>query len=421
MKTISLFLGALLFFPSLFTIFLMAREHVLNEHVYSQRDITGVYFDLSPEWEGRQIRLSDKVSPDDHNLKVKLPWGYRYAWGKVEINIDGADWSWDNKVQIRADSEGILNRYHLWIYLGILKERGEPEQFVIVQRAENAEQTYRILKLHKDGAISEDVFSHSERLSPVDRMFFVRRVHPGGIGFRSNVLQVWPSIFYPILYPAVSAILGGLLLLLGGVAFLLRKKAKYSKSPISSANSAYGLRITKALSIVLISIAFAIVALFLGFRWADGVIWNRGLNERIIFPEDFRGYAVVVYGVDGAPYLKDEEGWMELEFPLSGAIYTASYPNYGWRRIGYYVRSGNNLVELKPTMTGPFQVDVSQEEVLVTGGGTQYSSANPTVRVFFVGNAHDRMQLDMQSSRNRIQEVVDKLPNAQQDGARSGE
>ncbi len=203
-----------LLLPSLYTIAMMGLELSVGNRVYNRLHVEGEYFNLSPNWKGHSISLADDALPSDASVKVIQPWGFKERLGRVKILIDGKDFSWPHDVGIRPESNDSLNRYWHWIFIGRLDDKEKKgEEFLIAQRfIDHDEDWYRILRVSETGTVSEEVFPHSARTNPVERTFFVRLVYPDEIGFYSNVLEVWPSIFYPIAYPLCTAIVGAVLL-----------------------------------------------------------------------------------------------------------------------------------------------------------------------------------------------------------------
>lgn len=221
-------ISLVLLLPSLYTLGLMIREWSVEERVYGRLQVDGEHFDLSPHWKGRTISLTDDASPSDSSVRIVQPWGFKERPGHVTLKIDGKDYSWPHDVGIRPDSNRILNRYHHWIFLGRLKDNErKDEEFLIVQRfIDQGEDWYRVLRIPETGKISEEVFPHSARTDPVERTFFVRLVYPNGLGFYSDVFQVWPSIIYPIAYPICTAVAGLILLCFAAGWWGLRKRKR---------------------------------------------------------------------------------------------------------------------------------------------------------------------------------------------------
>ena len=70
--------------------------------------------------------------------------------------------------------------------------------------------------------------------------------------------------------------------------------------------------------------------------------------ERHVVPEDFEGWAVVRYGVEGAPPLQLEDGTRVIEYPASGSLDTSSPApeDEGFLHRGYYRKTPDGLVPL---------------------------------------------------------------------------
>lgn len=70
--------------------------------------------------------------------------------------------------------------------------------------------------------------------------------------------------------------------------------------------------------------------------------------ERHVVPENFEGWVVVHYGVDGAPELRHEDGAVIIEYPATGRLDTSSpAPDAeGFIQRGYYRRTPDGLEPL---------------------------------------------------------------------------
>ena len=122
------------------------------------------------------------------------------------------------------------NRYFTWATLGILREREGSKLFVIqrlpapqpapdrpddsaLEPGGKEHYRWRILFLGCDGQISTEQFTFAERSSPVYRAVLAGRTSPVMLGFRSGVWTVWPTLWYPLLYPWLSGLIGCILLI----------------------------------------------------------------------------------------------------------------------------------------------------------------------------------------------------------------
>jgi hypothetical protein len=80
------------------------------------------------------------------------------------------------------------------------------EQLVVAQNV--GQGRFRTLSVSADGRVVDEQFGYAERCSPPVRTLLIRYVVPHPSGFCSDVMQVWPSVFYPVLYPWASGAVG---------------------------------------------------------------------------------------------------------------------------------------------------------------------------------------------------------------------
>lgn len=142
--------------------------------------------------------------------------------GVVRILIDGRDYSNHSLAKIRLNRRD-ANRYWGYVYLMRLVDHEEgTQQLVVAQRLGRGH--YRTLTVPADGRVVEDQFEYAGRCEPPVRALLIRYVVPHPSGFCSDVMQVWPSVFYPVLYPWASGALGLICLALAGFLKLRRSR-----------------------------------------------------------------------------------------------------------------------------------------------------------------------------------------------------
>ena len=140
--------------------------------------------------------------------------------GSVSIRVDGREVSTPVKAIVRLHRRD-ANRYWGYVYLGRLVDREGPERLVVAQNLGQGE--YRTVSVFADGNIVEDKFSYGARCSPPVRAELIRSVVPHPSGYCSDVMQVWPSLFYPILYPWFSGLMGFVSVGLAGALWRRRR------------------------------------------------------------------------------------------------------------------------------------------------------------------------------------------------------
>lgn len=84
------------------------------------------------------------------------------------------------------------------------------------------------------------------------------------------------------------------------------------------------------------------------YRMATAVGVDAAPPERHVVPEDFRGWVVVHFAVEGAPPLREEDGALIIEYPASGRLDTSTPApeGEGLLQRGYYRITPDGLVPL---------------------------------------------------------------------------
>lgn len=215
--------GLLLLGVSAYPLALMAREWSAARRFMSRHAIHPVYDRTSVEFHGHRIELSDPFlkgtyGPDDRRI------------GQVTVKIDGKDYSDQSLVEIRPYEKGSA-KYHGWIVLAQLENKKTAQEWITVgQRTLGDSLTsgkrpptpeFRIIRVDEKGQVAEERFDLPQRADPIYRAIYAGFLSPHPVGFYSEVLQVWPTVLYPIIYPGASGAIG-LLLLVGGLVGRVR-------------------------------------------------------------------------------------------------------------------------------------------------------------------------------------------------------
>jgi len=235
--------GLLLVLLSAYPLSLMSREWVAQRKAYGLYELKRILTEvpgfsddaLTAHIGSHHVELRDDFFGQAAKREDR-------AKGKVNVIIDGRDYSFTSEVEIRPFYKD-QNRYHSWIKLiRLLDRRAQTEHLAIVQRISSAaafgkepweipkrQLRYRLLLVGSDGKVSEDVFGYEDRARPGYRAMLARYVTPFSIGFHPDVLQAWPTFLYPILYPGLTAIAGIGTLALGFVRRFRRSRDVYSQ------------------------------------------------------------------------------------------------------------------------------------------------------------------------------------------------
>jgi hypothetical protein len=126
--------------------------------------------------------------------------------GLVRILVDGKEYSSQANVKIRLACRD-ANRYWGYVYLMRLVDRqAGGDSLVVAQNLGRA--GFRTVSVSESGSVVEDQFDYAGRCAPPIRALLIRNVVPHPSGFCSDVMQVWPSILYPVIYPWASGAIG---------------------------------------------------------------------------------------------------------------------------------------------------------------------------------------------------------------------
>jgi hypothetical protein len=78
--------------------------------------------------------------------------------------------------------------------------------------------------------------------------------------------------------------------------------------------------------------------------------------EKVILPEGFRGWALVEWGVAGAPPTPLEDGFLVLRIPKCGYLASSSIPEAGWAKDEWYLTTASGtLEEIQETIDSPIR------------------------------------------------------------------
>jgi hypothetical protein len=152
--------------------------------------------------------------------------------------------------------------------------------------------------------------------------------------------------------------------------------------------------IARAIAVIVAVLLALAAAAFLFFRspmsadviyqTANAVGLDAAPPEHHVVPDDFQGWAVVHFAVEGAPPLREEDDALIIEYPSSGRLDTSTPPpeTEGFLQRGYYRNTANGLVPLARAseIWGEFTHLAYREDGNVAGG----RSAG-----FFVGTTNE--------------------------------
>ena len=153
---------------------------------------------------------------------------------RIQFLVDGKEVSEADEIGLSDNDGG--SRYWSWLDVLLVKDKKTgKENIAIVQRLSDdslmqEDYQWKIISITEDGDLTEERIEYRTRS---ENPLAVRLIRVSGtsliaMGYYSDLLHYYPSLFYPILYPFGTAILGGILLLLG-VLLQRRKKRQTGK------------------------------------------------------------------------------------------------------------------------------------------------------------------------------------------------
>jgi hypothetical protein len=164
---------------------------------------------ISAEIGGQRVELSDDQPFTREPFKTEES---QRGPGVVQVLVNGRAISTPVAATVRRAQKD-ANRYWGFVYLFRLTDRHGPERLVVAQNL--GREGYRTISVFADGRVVQDSFQYGERCNPPLRALLIRYVVPHPSGNCSDLMQVWPSIWYPVLYPWMSGAVGALLVLSG--------------------------------------------------------------------------------------------------------------------------------------------------------------------------------------------------------------
>lgn len=215
---------------------LMAREAAVSRSVSARYSVDRI-ISAAPDMHGGALEAEiggHKVQLlDEYPIKPREPFEDESLTrpGTVRIVVDGQVRSTPVAATVRVNKRD-ANRYWGFSYLQRVHDREGVASLVVAQRLGG--NRYRTVSVFADGEVVEDEFDYADRCEPPVRALLIRYVVPHPSGYCSDVLQVWPSIFYPVLYPWGSGLLGGGFVGVGLVVGYLRRRSADTREKLDA-------------------------------------------------------------------------------------------------------------------------------------------------------------------------------------------
>lgn len=190
---------------------------------------------------------------NDHLIDIKETLGnevYESAWqnqmglGDIVVSLDGEEIERLPNHPIRIDEEG-LNRYYGEVsYLHVNDLKKDTTHFIILVKntieimtanqngdilgsAPEDELTYTTYTLDQSGNMASETFRFNERDAFQTELLNYGGVAPYAFGYHTDLLEAYPSLFFPLFYPFFTFIVGLCL-----VIFFLPHRKKRTAKPV---------------------------------------------------------------------------------------------------------------------------------------------------------------------------------------------
>lgn len=223
-------------------LFLMARETYINNSINKRYDISHTYMEhgFPSSIDTQKIEVNDftiEIKEEPTGKKApKTWWDTEEGSGdivKLQLLVNGKEVSAADDIALSSSNRS--SRYWSWLdVLLVENKKNGQEQIAIVQRLseDNAIQEdyrWKIIFIAEDGKLSEEEIQYhtrSENLLAV-RLIGFSGTSLIGMGYYSDLLHYYPTLFYPLLYPFGTMAAGIILLLLG--LFLQRQRGRHTR------------------------------------------------------------------------------------------------------------------------------------------------------------------------------------------------
>ncbi|WP_369902092.1 hypothetical protein [Bacillus manliponensis] len=223
----------------------MMMELIHNQNMDTRYQITDVNeeFDAAKStyrFHNNTIEIKEVIQNDESYVD---PWDYKIALADLFLVINGEEIDTLQNYPVRVE-EGGLNRYYGEIaYLTVEDKKLDKTQFIILLKktreiiketpdgsingfVPQAELQYTMYTLEDGKGIVSESFHLPERNGLQTKLLNTGMVVPSSIGYYTDAFYVFPSLFFPIIFPFCTLITGVIFLII----FFPFKKFKNSKT-----------------------------------------------------------------------------------------------------------------------------------------------------------------------------------------------
>lgn len=235
-------LGTILLLTSLPISTKMVMELIHNQKMNEDYKITSVSKGFPPTestftYKDQIVEIEETIKDEESYID---PWSNTIGIADLSLTLDGEEIDSLKGYPIRLEEEG-LNRYYGEIAYLILKDKkNDKTNFIILLKKTRELQKempngdivggvpteklkYTLYALDEEGNFKNKSFNFSERDALQTELLNAGAVIPYSIGYYTDAWEGYPTLFFPLIFPFVTLVIGFILIL---VFFPIRKVKK---------------------------------------------------------------------------------------------------------------------------------------------------------------------------------------------------
>ena len=210
----------------------MVMELIHNQKMKQEYKITNVSEGFPPtestfNFKDQIVEIKETIEDEERYID---PWSNKIAIADLSLKVDGTEIDTLKNYPIRVEAEG-LNRYYGEIaYLTLEDKKSDKTQFIILlKKTRELEKEmpngdivggvppeklkYKLYTLDENGTLKNKAFSFSERDALQTELLNAGAVVPYSIGYYTDAWEGYPSIFFPLIFPFGTLVVGLILIL----------------------------------------------------------------------------------------------------------------------------------------------------------------------------------------------------------------
>ncbi len=225
-------IGTIIFLISLPISTEMVMELNHNQKMNGHYKITNVSEGFPPtkstfNFNGHIVEIKESIKDEVSYID---PWSNKIVIADLSLKLDGVEIDILKDYPIRGEEEG-LNRYYGEIaYLILVDKKVDKTQFIILLKKTRELQKempngdivggvpseklkYTLYTMDEEGDLESESFDFSERDALQTELLNAGGVVPYSIGYYTDAWEGYPTIFFPLIFPYLTLIVGFLLII----------------------------------------------------------------------------------------------------------------------------------------------------------------------------------------------------------------